>query len=190
MTKFVEPAGRNLHVSLRSCDKEVVNILESTPKKVISKLEEMLKKLDMDIKIAIDYKFQPQGYTWISVLSTSSSDLHTTPEDLYIELHINSCGVQPPIHALIPTLKLFNPEEFTVFYYAPKPIRTNQELTIPTDIIKELEALGYYQLQLKSFKTKLMSQVYLLEFERSSRKSSNVFETPTNNNTPNKEWYL
>ena len=78
-------------------------------------IEKAVEKSESSVVKWIDYKFTPQGYTYLAVLSNSSVSLHTWPEEAFISVEIFTCTEDSnPEAGLIYLAEIFKPKEFKI----------------------------------------------------------------------------
>ncbi len=79
-------------VDLYGCDKNIVNSLEQITK--IS--HDAILAIGADIVEECFHQFEPQGITYIAVISTSHFSVHTWPEHGYVAIDVFSCDEKVP----------------------------------------------------------------------------------------------
>ena len=76
-------------------------------------IEKAVEKSESSVVKWIDFKFTPQGYTYLAVLSNSSVSLHTWPEEGFISVEIFTCTEDSNPEAGLKYLAdIFKPKEF------------------------------------------------------------------------------
>lgn len=81
-----------LFVDLYGCDVNIVNSLEM----ITTIARDAIREIGADIVEECFHQFEPQGITYIALISTSHFSIHTWPEHGYAAIDIFSCDKAVP----------------------------------------------------------------------------------------------
>jgi S-adenosylmethionine decarboxylase len=77
-----------------------------TPEQFQAIVEKLKCRTASEVRVVreVSHRFEPQGETWLAVLSESHCAIHTYPEHHYISIDLYSCNPDRDLEALARTL--------------------------------------------------------------------------------------